>query len=109
MSLFEAKCACEVSLTVSVLSRSCAKVLLDALVKAPRTKRDEVMATLSEMNPRVNIAPAVAPAAVEPGRSSASARWKDFLALVSKWSTALVLAVLAGLAVWGHHSGWKLP
>jgi cobalt-zinc-cadmium efflux system membrane fusion protein len=67
------------------------------------------MATLSELNPRVNVAPAVVSAAVEPERSSLSSRWKDLLAMASRWSTALVLAVLAGLAFWGHHSGWKLP
>ncbi len=67
------------------------------------------MATLTEMNPRVNVAPAVAPVAVEPERSSPSSPWRDFLAMGSRWSTALVLVVLAGLAVWGHYSGWKLP
>src|SRR5437867_1758362 len=64
------------------------------------------MATLSEINPRVN----VDPAAVQPERAPTSpSRWKNLLAIASRWSTALVLAALAVVAYWGYRTGWKLP
>ena len=62
------------------------------------------MATLTEMNP-LRVPEAVA----EPDPLSTLPRWKAFLAITSRWSTAIVLVVLAGVAVWGHHTDWKLP